>query len=174
MVVNDKQELVYISRSLIPGSKKKIKSLQYLKQVCIYAFNINELNKFASKNKKGELENTEDIEILRFFDHNIKVKMAEGFVSTPMVSLGVVKESASLGIVITASHNPPTYNGYKLKGDFGGPLLPENVSEVENLIPENNNVDLDNINFQSIVDSGMVEIIDLGIDICQTIVSWFI
>ena len=75
VVVNDKQELVYISRSLIPGSKKKIKNLQYLKQVCIYAFNINELNKFASKNKKGELENTEDIEILRFFDHNIKVKM---------------------------------------------------------------------------------------------------
>ena len=52
-------------------------------------------------------------------EHNIKVKMAKGFVSTPMVSLGVVKESASLGIVITASHNPPSYNGYKLKGDFG-------------------------------------------------------
>ena len=45
---------------------------------------------------------------------NIKVKMSYGFVSTPMVSLGVVKESADLGVVITASHNPPTYNGYKL------------------------------------------------------------
>ena len=62
--------------------------------------------------------------------YNIKVEIAMGFVSTPMVSLGVVKHSASLGIVITASHNPPTYNGYKLKGDFGGPLLPENISEV--------------------------------------------
>ena len=53
--------------------------------------------------------------------------MAKGFVSTPMVSLGVVKQSASLGIVITASHNPPSYNGYKLKGYFGGPLLPDQV-----------------------------------------------
>ena len=106
-------------------------------------------------------------------EHNIKVKMAKGFVSTPMVSLGVVKESASLGIVITASHNPPTYNGYKLKGDFGGPLLPENVSEVENLIPEKNNIDLDNISFQSIVGSGMVEIIDLEKMYCDHVKSNF-
>ena len=49
----------------------------------------------------------------------VLVKLAKGFVSTPMVSLGVVKENADLGIVITASHNPPSYNGYKLKGDFG-------------------------------------------------------
>ena len=75
VVINDKQELVYISRSLIPGSKKKIKNLEYLKQVCIYAFNKKELNKFASNSKKGKLENIEDIEILRFFDHNIKIKM---------------------------------------------------------------------------------------------------
>ena len=39
----------------------------------------------------------------------ILVKLAKGFVSTPMVSLGVVKEEADLGIVITASHNPPSY-----------------------------------------------------------------
>ena len=75
VVVNEKQELVYISRSLVPGSKKKIKSLEYLKQVCIYAFNKRELNKFYSKNKKGILENIEDIEILRFFDLGIKIKM---------------------------------------------------------------------------------------------------
>ena len=52
----------------------------------------------------------------------IRVKLAKGFVSTPMVSLGVVKEEASLGIVITASHNPPSYNGYKLKGHLNSKL----------------------------------------------------
>ena len=54
----------------------------------------------------------------------VKVYLAKGFVSTPMVSLGVLHQKASLGVVITASHNPHTYNGFKLKGDFGGPLLP--------------------------------------------------
>ena len=105
--------------------------------------------------------------------YNIKVKMAEGFVSTPMVSLGVVKESANLGVVITASHNPPTYNGYKLKGDFGGPLLPDKISEVEKLIPEINNIDLDKINFQSLVNDGKVEIIDLEIMYCEHVKSNF-
>ena len=106
-------------------------------------------------------------------EYNIKVKMAEGFVSTPMVSLGVVKESANLGVVITASHNPPTYNGYKLKGDFGGPLLPDKISEVEKLIPEINNIDLDKINFQSLVNDGRVEIIDLENMYCEHVKSNF-
>ena len=72
----------------------------------------------------------------------VKVYLAKGFVSTPMVSLGVVKQSASLGVVITASHNPPSYNGYKLKGYFGGPLLPDHVQEVEDLIPDEHGLDL--------------------------------
>ena len=75
VVINEKSELVYISRLAIPGSKKKILKKNYLKQVCIYAFNKNELNKFYSRNKKGELEKIEDIEILRFFEDNIKIKM---------------------------------------------------------------------------------------------------
>lgn len=59
-----------------------------------------------------------------------------GFVSTPMVSLGVVKLKAQLGIVITASHNPPSYNGYKLKSQFGGPSVPADIAELESYIPE--------------------------------------
>lgn len=68
--------------------------------------------------------------------HGIKVYIAKGFVSTPMVSLGAKNRNASLGVVITASHNPPEYNGYKLKGGYGGPLLPEKIQEIEDLIPE--------------------------------------
>ena len=43
----------------------------------------------------------------------IRVFLAKGFVSTPMVSLGVVNYNANLGVVITASHNPPSYIGFK-------------------------------------------------------------
>jgi len=67
---------------------------------------------------------------------DIHVLIDKNFVSTPMVSLGVVKLEADLGIVITASHNPPDYNGFKLKSSLGGPTLPEHISEVESLIPE--------------------------------------
>ncbi|MEZ5068273.1 MAG: hypothetical protein R2847_07140 [Bacteroidia bacterium] len=51
------------------------------------------------------------------------MKLAEGFVSTPMVSLGMLREKADIGIIITASHNPPSYNGFKLKGSYGGPAV---------------------------------------------------
>lgn len=66
---------------------------------------------------------------------NIKVKMAKGFVSTPMVSLGTFHYKAGIGVIITASHNPPTYNGYKLKSAFGGPSSPAVIQEVEDMIP---------------------------------------
>ncbi|HEY4799616.1 MAG TPA: phosphoglucomutase/phosphomannomutase family protein, partial [Bacteroidia bacterium] len=67
--------------------------------------------------------------------HGIKVFLAKGFVSTPMISFATAKYKAQLGIIITASHNPPAYNGYKLKGAYGGPLVPEHVAEIEALIP---------------------------------------
>ena len=68
--------------------------------------------------------------------YGIKCHVSTSFVSTPMVSLGVVKTKSGLGIVITASHNPPSYNGYKLKASYGGPMIPSDVAQVEALIPE--------------------------------------
>ena len=75
VVVNSKGELIYISRALVPGAKKTNQKIQYHKQVCIYAFNKRQLKKFYSQRKKSETESIEDIEILRFFDLNEKIKM---------------------------------------------------------------------------------------------------
>ena len=97
----------------------------------------------------------------------ILVKLAKGFVSTPMVSLGVVSEKASLGVVITASHNPPSYNGYKLKGDFGGPLLPVDITAVENKIPDANSVDYNAISMEDLVAEGKVIYVDLEEMYCK-------
>lgn len=72
-----------------------------------------------------------------FIANGIKVFYSDVFVSTPMVSLGTLRQHADLGIVLTASHNPPEYNGYKLKGSFGGPLLPDDIANIEQIIPEN-------------------------------------
>lgn len=94
-------------------------------------------------------------------DNGVKVYLAKGFVSTPMVSLGTLKAEASLGVVITASHNPPSYNGFKLKGHFGGPLLPKEVQEVEDLIPDSVSLELDDIKMEDLVEAEKVEYIDL-------------
>jgi phosphomannomutase len=95
-----------------------------------------------------------------FAAQGIKVYLAKGFVSTPMVSLGAVQLKASLGVVLTASHNPPSYNGYKLKGHFGGPLSPADVQLIEDEIPNESNADL-SASMDDLVAAGLVEYVDL-------------
>lgn len=96
-----------------------------------------------------------------FVHHGIHVKMARGFVSTPMVSLGAKTFGAGMGVIITASHNPPSYNGYKLKGIHGGPLIPQEVQEVEDLIPDAHGLDLAAIDLAAAEADGRVAIVDL-------------
>ncbi len=71
-----------------------------------------------------------------FAAHGIDVVMAKEFVSTPMISLAAKRLNAGLGIIITASHNPPSYNGFKIKAAYGGPATPDTVEEIEALIPD--------------------------------------
>jgi phosphomannomutase len=93
--------------------------------------------------------------------NNIKVFMAKDFVSTPMISLGTVNHKASLGIIITASHNPPSYNGFKLKGSYGGPLLPDKVEEIEQLIKDKSTIDVESISAKELEASGKIKYADL-------------
>jgi phosphomannomutase len=78
-----------------------------------------------------------------------------------MISLGAKELGASLGIILTASHNPPTYNGYKLKGNYGGPLLAEDVQAVQDLIPDSHSKDLDAIKLSDLETQGLLEHVDL-------------
>lgn len=91
--------------------------------------------------------------------NGVKVALAKGFVSTPMVSLGVNMLNAQQGVVITASHNPPSYNGYKLKGPHGGPSSPKDIAAVEALIPET--VEIGDTTLAQWEEKGMLEYIDL-------------
>lgn len=61
---------------------------------------------------------------------DIPVRMADSIAPTPAVSWGAQHYNA-VGIVITASHNPPNYNGFKIKAPFGGPASPAQIDEVE-------------------------------------------
>ena len=91
--------------------------------------------------------------------NGVKVLLAKGFVSTPMISLGVLELKAQQGVVITASHNPPSYNGYKLKGAHGGPSSPVDIAAVEALIPTE--VDVPTQPLTHWVETGMLQYIDL-------------
>ncbi len=94
-----------------------------------------------------------------FGAHGIRVFLGKGFVSTPMVSLGVLKTQSDVGVVITGSHNPPLYNGYKLKSRLGGPMIPAQVAEVEELIEKKTNLELPEL--QHMEKQGLLEYVDL-------------
>jgi phosphomannomutase len=90
----------------------------------------------------------------------IKVFRAENiFISTPMISLGTVRKGASAGIIITASHNPPAYNGYKIKAFYGGPATPDDIEKVESQIPDSISLELKTVT--DYVTEGWVEYINL-------------
>lgn len=55
---------------------------------------------------------------------------------TPAISYSVVERKAAAGIMITASHNPPRYNGIKLKAAYGSAASPQQARRVEHYLEE--------------------------------------
>ena len=95
--------------------------------------------------------------VAKCFAHSgIKVYFSPKFVPTPAVSLAVSFLEANMGVVITASHNPPEYNGYKLKGSHGGPLLEEQTKEIESLIPDELEIVVESLKWDDLVKKGLI------------------
>jgi phosphomannomutase len=65
------------------------------------------------------------------------VLLAQADAPTPAISYAVKHHGGIAGVMITASHNAPRYNGVKLKGGFGGSALPEQCRRVEVYITDN-------------------------------------
>lgn len=103
----------------------------------------------------GEMFARETAAILA--SEGVKVYLSHHFVSTPMISLAANRLHATAGVIITASHNPPSYNGYKLKANYGGPVIPSEVEKVEKAIA---NEDIPAANYHALLNEGKIEIRD--------------
>ncbi len=81
-----------------------------------------------------------------FSANNIKVFLFEDLRATPELSYAVRELGCDIGIVLTASHNPPEYNGYKVYFSDGGQIVPPQDGDI---IDEINNVKFEDINFKA-------------------------
>ncbi len=68
--------------------------------------------------------------------HGIDVALADRPAPTPVVSYNIPYRNAGAGVVITASHNPAKWNGFKFKPDYGGSAPPEVVEVLERHIAD--------------------------------------
>ncbi len=91
--------------------------------------------------------------------NNIKVFLFEDLRATPELSFAVRHLGCDAGIVLTASHNPPEYNGYKVYWSDGGQIVPPHDSGI---IGNVNSLDFSEINFNAKED--LIEVIGKNVD----------
>lgn len=91
--------------------------------------------------------------------NGIKVFLFEDLRPTPELSFSVKHLGCDAGIVLTASHNPPEYNGYKVYWNDGGQIVPPQDGEI---IDEVNNLRFDEINFNAKED--LIEVVGKEVD----------
>ncbi len=94
-----------------------------------------------------------------FSANGIKVYLFSDLRTTPELSFAVRHLNCQAGIVLTASHNPPEYNGYKVYWTDGGQIVPP---QDEKIIAEINALPFENIKFKA--DESLIEVIDKEVD----------
>jgi len=68
--------------------------------------------------------------------NGLNVYLTDGATPTPVIAFEVVNKKACGAVNVTASHNPPTDNGFKVRDENGGAIDPEGLTRIEALIPD--------------------------------------
>jgi phosphomannomutase len=68
--------------------------------------------------------------------NGLRVFLTQEATPTPVIAYSVVNKKAVGAVNITASHNPPTDNGYKVRDENGGAIPPQGLTEIESYIPD--------------------------------------
>lgn len=94
--------------------------------------------------------------------NGIHVRLTDDYAPTPAVSWAVRESGAGAGVMITASHNPPEYNGFKLKEAFGGSARPSTTKVLEEIVAFNvaNGRRVVDRPFEEAQRKGMIELFD--------------
>lgn len=71
--------------------------------------------------------------------NGLKVYLTAGATPTPVISFAAPDKNAAGAVNITASHNPPTDNGFKVRDENGGAIAPDDLLEIEKGIPDSDN-----------------------------------
>ena len=108
-----------LANYIIQVSRKELSPQNYLNQGVVIAHDC--------RHKSREFAETTALVLNANY---IKTYLFEDIRSTPELSFAVCHLQAAAGIVITASHNPPEYNGYKVYGPDGGQIIPEIADKV--------------------------------------------
>jgi alpha-D-glucose phosphate-specific phosphoglucomutase len=93
--------------------------------------------------------------------NGIKVLLSDKAVPTPLVSFTIKNKKLSGGLMLSASHNPPYYNGLKIKAAYAGTADEGITKSVESLLGKN---PVKTMEFKKAVESGMVVLNDLRKD----------
>jgi phosphomannomutase len=94
--------------------------------------------------------------------NGIRVRLSDGYAPTPAISWAVRESGAGAGVMITASHNPPEYNGFKIKEAFGGSALPSTTRALEEIVLANGAVGrrVEECCFDDALNRRMIELFD--------------
>ncbi len=90
--------------------------------------------------------------------HGIKVFVVDRATPTPVISYAILDKHTAGAVNITASHNPPTWNGFKVRADYAGAIAPEGLKMIEVRIPAPENIK--RMDFADAVSRGLVQIFD--------------
>ncbi|MBC1756769.1 phospho-sugar mutase [Listeria seeligeri] len=98
-------------------------------------------------------------------EHGVKSYVFEALRPTPELSFAVRFLNAFGGIVITASHNPPEYNGYKIYGEDGGQMPPNGANAVTEYIDSVNDIfSVKVADQEELINNGLLEVISEKVD----------
>ncbi|GGM35637.1 phosphomannomutase [Paraliobacillus quinghaiensis] len=98
-------------------------------------------------------------------EHGIQTYVFDSLRSTPELSFAVRYLHAYAGIVVTASHNPPEYNGFKVYGDDGGQLPPEEAGVIISKVNEvENELEVKVADEANLKDNGLLQMIGEKVD----------